>query len=152
METMSNYRKALVLAVAAFCLVAVVRVGAQQEKPIYPVGSIKFETTSIAAGIGVTWGGGTFTFEGKQYPITIQGLGVGTVGISSVTAVGDVFNLTKPSDVSGTYIGITGGIAIAGGVKGILARNQNGVVLDIRATQQGVNLSIGTDGFTISMH
>jgi hypothetical protein len=115
------------------------------------VGSIKFETTSIAAGIGVTWGGGTFTFQGKQYPIQIQGLGVGTVGISTVSAVGDVFNLTNPSDVAGTYVGFTGGIAIAGGAKGILARNQNGVVLDIRATQQGVNLTIGTDGFTISM-
>lgn len=148
---MSTYRKALVLAVAAFCLVAVVSVGAQQEKPIYPVGTIKFKSTSIAAGIGVTWGGGTFTFEGKQYPIRIEGLGVGSVGISAVSAVGDVFNLTKPSDVVGTYVGITGGIAIAGGVKGILARNQHGVVLDIHATQQGVNLSIGTDGFTISM-
>jgi hypothetical protein len=148
---MSNYRKALVLAVAAFCLVAVVSVGAQQDQPVYPVGSITFETTSIAAGIGVTWGGGTFTFQGKQYPIQIQGLGVGTVGISSLSAVGDVFNLKNASDVVGTYVGITGGIAIAGGAKGILARNQNGVVLDIRATQQGVSLSIGTDGFTISM-
>ena len=147
---MSGYRKALVLAVAAFCLVAVVSVGAQEQQ-VYPVGSINFETTSIAAGIGVTWGGGTFTFQGKQYPITVKGLGVGTVGISSVSAVGDVYNLKNASDVAGTYIGVTGGIAIAGGVKGILAKNQNGVVLDIRATQQGVNLTIGTDGFTISM-
>ena len=147
---MRNYRKALVLAVAAFCLVAVVSVGAQGQAT-YPVGSIKFETTSIAAGIGVTWGGGTFTFQGKQYPIQVQGLGVGAVGISSVSAVGDVYNLKSASDVAGTYVGFAGGIAIAGGVKGILARNQNGVVLDIRATQQGVNLTIGTDGFTISM-
>jgi hypothetical protein len=148
---MSNYRKALVLAVVAFCLVAVVSVGAQQDKPVYPVGSIKFETTSIAAGIGVTWGEGTFTFKGKQYPIKVEGLGIGAVGISSVSAVGDVYNLKNASDVAGTYVGMTSGIAIGGGVKGILAQNQNGVVLDISATQKGVNLTIGVNGFTISM-
>jgi hypothetical protein len=148
---MSMIRKALVSAVAAACLVVVASVSAQQDQPVYPVGSITFETTSIAAGIGVSWGNGTFSFQGKQYPISVQGLGLGSVGISKVNAVGDVFNLKNASDVVGTYVAFTGGIAIAGGVKGTLARNQNGVVLDLHATQQGVNLTIGTDGFTISM-
>jgi hypothetical protein len=148
---MNMIRKALVLAVAAACLVAVASVGAQQDKPIYPVGSIKFETTSIAAGIGVSWGNGTFSFQGKQYPISVKGLNLASVGVAKVNAVGDVFNLKNAADVAGTYVGITGGIAIAGGPKGILARNQNGVVLDIRATQEGVSFSLGADGFTISM-
>lgn len=65
--------------------------------------------------------------------------------------MGDVYNLTKPSDVAGTYVGISGGIAIAGGVKGVLARNEKGVVIDLKAPQQGVSLNLGTDGFTISM-
>ena len=68
-----------------------------------------------------------------------------------MNAVGDVFNLKNAADVAGTYVGLTGGFAIAGGPKGILARNQNGVVLDIRATQEGVNFSLGADGFTITM-
>ncbi len=148
---MSRISKIMVLAVVAACLIAVAGVSAQQEQPIYPVGSIKFESTSIAAGLGVSWGNGTFSFQGKQYPISIQGLGVGAVGIAKVNAVGDVYNLKNAADVAGTYVGITGGIAIAGGPKGILARNQNGVVLDIRATQQGVSFNIGADGFTISM-
>jgi hypothetical protein len=148
---MSKTRKIMVLAVVAACLVAAGSLNAQQNEPLYPVGSIKFESTSIAAGLGVSWGNGTFSFQGKQYPISIQGLGLGTVGIAKVNAVGDVYNLKNAADVAGTYVGITGGIAIAGGAKGILARNQNGVVLDIRATQQGVSLSIGADGFTINM-
>jgi hypothetical protein len=148
---MSNYRKALVLAVAAACLVVVASVSAQQDQPVYPVGSIKFETTSIAAGLGVSWGNGTFSFQGKQYPISVKGLGLASVGIAKVNAVGDVFNMKTAADVAGTYVGITGGIAIAGGPKGILARNQNGVVLDIRATQEGVSFNLGTDGFTVSM-
>jgi len=148
---MINYRKVFLLALATVCVVTVVSVAAQQDKPVYPVGSISFETTSIAAGLGVSWGNGTFAFQGKQYPISIQGLGIGAVGIAKVNAVGDVFNLTKPSDVAGTYVGISGGIAIAGGVKGILARNDKGVVIDLSATQQGVSFNLGTDGFTISM-
>jgi hypothetical protein len=145
-------RNVFLLVVAAVCLVAVVGVGAQQkDQPIYPVGSLSFETTSIAAGIGVSWGNGTFAFQGKKYPINIKGLGLGAVGLAKVNAVGDVYNLTKPSDVAGTYVGITGGIAIAGGVKGILARNEKGVVVDLRATQQGVSFNLGTDGFTISI-
>jgi hypothetical protein len=148
---MSNYRKVLVLVVAALCVVAVVSAGAEKDKPLYPRGTLQFESTSIAAGIGVSWGKGTFSFEGKTYPIKVQGLGLATVGIAKVNAVGDVYNLKKPTDVAGTYVGVTGGIAIAGGVKGILARNQHGVVIDLKATQQGVSFNLGADGFTISL-
>src|SRR5512135_3004731 len=132
---MSRIGKALILVLAAVCLVAVVSAGAQQQgQPLYPIGNITFESTSIAAGVGINWGNGTFTFQGKKYPVKVQGLSLASVGIAKVTAVGDVYNLTKPEDVAGTYVAFTGGIAIAGGPKGIMARNQNGVVLDIRAT------------------
>lgn len=148
---MSRTRKIVVLAVVAACLIAAASVSAQQNEPLYPIGHITFETTSIAAGLGVSWGNGVFTFQGKQYPISVKGLGLASVGISKVNAVGDVYNLKNAADLIGTYVGLSGGISIAGGTKGILARNQHGVVLDIRATQQGVSLNVGTDGFTISM-
>ena len=77
---MSMMRKAMVLAMAAVCLFAVASVSAQQDQPVYPVGSITFETTSIAAGLGVSWGNGTFSFQGKQYPIKIEGPGAGVRG------------------------------------------------------------------------
>ncbi len=149
---MRNYRNVLVVLVAAFCLAAVVSAGAQQQgQPLYPVGSVKFESTSVAAGLGISWGNGSLTFQGKTYPIEVRGLQLASVGISKVNAVGNVFNLTKASDVAGTYVGVTGGIAIAGGVKGILARNQKGVVIDLKATQEGVAFNLGTDGFTIEL-
>lgn len=141
----------MVLTVAAACLVAVVSAYAQQNQPVYPVGRITFEATSIGVGLDVSWGNGTFSFQGKQYPISIQGLGLAGVGISQVNAVGDVYNLKNAADVAGTYVGITGGIAIAGGPKGILAQNQKGVVIDLRATQQGVSFNLGTNGFTVSV-
>jgi len=148
---MGNYRTVLVLVLVAVCLLAVAGVNAQPEQPVYPIGTISFETTNIAAGVGVSWGNGTFSFQGQKYPITVKGLGLASVGISKVNAVGEVYNLKNAADVIGTYVGITGGIAIAGGPKGILARNQNGVVIDIRATQEGVSLNLGADGFTINL-
>jgi hypothetical protein len=142
------------IAVIVGCLVLAALVGvalAQQNQPYYKVGSISFETTSIAAGLGASWGNGWFTFQGQKYPISVRGLSVGAVGISKVNAVGNVYNLKNPSDLAGTYAGVSGGIAIAGGVKGILARNENGVVIDLKATQAGVSFNLGSEGFTISL-
>jgi hypothetical protein len=149
---LSNMRKVLVLAVAALCLGTVVSVGAQQqEKPLYPIGYINFEYTNVAAGIGVSWGKGWLAFEGKNYPIKVEGLGIAAVGISKVNAVGNVYNLEKPADIVGTYGAVGGGIAIAGGVKGVLAKNGKGVVIDLVASQKGVSINIGGGGFTITM-
>jgi hypothetical protein len=149
---LSNLRKVLVLAVAALCLVAVVSVSAQQqEKPLSPIGFINFEYTNVAAGIGVSWGKGWLAFEGKNYPIKVEGLGIAAVGISKVNAVGNVYNLKQAADIAGTYGALGGGIAIAGGVKGVLAKNNKGVVIDLVASQKGVSINIGGGGFTIKM-
>ena len=43
---------------------------------------------SVAAGIGFSWGGGTLTYRGKRYPVSVDGLTVGSVGYSKATASG----------------------------------------------------------------
>lgn len=138
--------------VAVLCILAVPGAQAQQDQPVYPVGSVSVQLTSVAAGIGGSWGAGVLIFQGQEYPIRMEGVAVGaTVGISQINAVGNVYNLNSPADVAGTYLGISGGIAIAGGVQGTLARNQNGVVIDLTATQEGVSFNLGTTGFSISL-
>jgi hypothetical protein len=42
---------------------------------------------SIAAGIGFSWGKGTLAYAGKTYPVKVEGLSVGEVGITRATAV-----------------------------------------------------------------
>jgi hypothetical protein len=149
---MRKYQHLVILTLAITLIFAVSQAGAQEKgKPVYPVGTIQLESTSIAAGVGVTWGKGTFTFEGKSYPISVQGINVAGVGISTASATGDVFNLKSPNDIAGVYAAGAAGIAIAGGAKGMLARNDKGVVIDLRASQQGVSLSLGPEGFTIKM-
>lgn len=146
---MTKRRKLLILALAVSLMMGAASLNAQ-DKP-YPVGSITLEATSVAAGVGFSWGKGTLTFQGKSYPISVEGLDVAAVGISTVSATGDVFNLNTAADVAGTYMAGGAGIAIAGGAKGLLARNEKGVVIDLVAKQKGVSLNLGPSGFTLKM-
>ena len=81
-----------------------------------PVGSIKIDDTQLGFIVGGSWGGGVLTYKGVDYAFKIKGLKVGTIGISKVSAVGNVYNMDDLSKFSGTYVAGQAGIAIAGGV------------------------------------
>ena len=116
-----------------------------------PSGTISLETKSIAAGVGVSWGDGKLTFKGKEYPFSIDGLTLVDFGISKASATGDVYNLTDSAKLAGTYVAAEAGITLAGGVGGMVLRNQDGVVLHIRSVSTGAKLQLGTSGLTIKM-
>ena len=145
---MRTNRIFLSLAMAAFLLLAVTPGVAQG--PYYPVGSISIDMTSVAAGVGASWGSGVLRFKGQTHLFKIDGLSVGNVGISSINAVGNVYNMTSLSQFSGNYAAVGAGITLAGGVAGLKMQNQSGVIINVYAVQQGVQLNIGPQGFTIS--
>ncbi len=145
---MRTNRIFLSLAMAAFLLLAVTPGVAQG--PYYPVGSISVDMTSVAAGVGASWGSGVLRFKGQTHLFKIDGLSVGNVGISSINAVGNVYNMTSLSQFSGNYAAVGAGITLAGGVAGLKMQNQSGVIINVYAVQQGVQLNIGPQGFTIS--
>jgi hypothetical protein len=146
---MPKQSKFFILALAV-CLVLTAATLVAQDKP-FPVGTINLEATSVAVGVGFSWGKGWLAFQGKDYPISVEGLDVAAVGISTVNAIGDVYNLNNPADIAGTYVAGGAGLAIAGGVKGQMARNAKGVVIDMVASQKGISLNLGPSGFTIKM-
>jgi hypothetical protein len=121
------------------------------QKPLAPVGQITFEATSVGVGATMSWGKGWLTFKGKSYPILVQGLGVVGLGFAKVKARGQVYNLKKPDDIAGDYAEAGAGIALVGGVKGFVAKNSKGVVLDLSAEQSGVSFNLGGGAFTIIM-
>jgi hypothetical protein len=100
-----------------------------------PSGTLRLESREVAAGIGVTWGKGILT-----------GLSVADVGVARVTATGQVYGLRRLEDFNGTYQGVTLGIAVGGGSGFVAMRNENGVYITMRAGQQGVRLSLATNG------
>ncbi len=121
------------------------------QEPVYPIGTITLETTSLAAGVGLSWGDGTLKFKGKEYKFSIKGLSVAAVGISKVNAVGEVYNMENPADFAGNYAAVSAGLSLAQGASGLIMRNNRGVVIALRAAQQGVQLNAGLDGFNITM-
>jgi hypothetical protein len=116
-----------------------------------PSGKVTISSTSIAAGIGVTWGDGKLTFKGKEYPFSVDGLTLVDWGIAKAQANGDVYNLTDPAKLAGTYVAAEAGLTLAGGLGGMVLRNSDGVILHLRSVSQGARLQLGTSGLKITM-
>ena len=106
---------------------------------------------SVAAGIGFSWGRGTLTYAGKTYPVKVEGLSVGEVGVTRATAKGDVSNLTKLEDFPGNYVAVGAEATAAGGAGLTVMRNQNGVVVEMKSTTQGASLKLGAEGIRLSL-
>ncbi len=146
---MRTNRIILSLAMAAFLLLAVTPGVAQG--PYYAVGSVSMEMTSVAVGVGLSSGSGVLRFKGKLYNFKISGLSVGNVGVASIMAVGNVYNMTNVSQFAGNYAAAGAGIALVNGAAGLTMQNQSGAIINLSALQQGVQLNIGPQGFTIVM-
>jgi len=90
-------------------------------------------------------------FRGRNYPLSVGGIGIGTIGAPSEDMVGRAYNLRTAAGIVGTYTAVGSGIAVGGGVKSARLRNQNGVVLELRGRQAGLEASLSLSGVTISM-
>ncbi len=139
----------LCLAMVALLLVPVTPAAAQQQ--YYPIGSVSIDMTSLAVGVGYSSGSGVLRFHGRRYLFKIDGLSVGNVGFASISAVGNVYHMTSASQFAGNYAAVGAGVALAGGTAGLKMQNQNGVIINLYAVQQGVQLNIGPQGFNITM-
>lgn len=134
-----------------FLLVTVFATTAISGESATPSGKVSIQSRSIAAGIGVTWGDGKLTFQGKDYPFSIDGLTLVDFGISRASASGEVYNLTDVAKFAGTYVAAEAGLTLAGGMSGMILRNQDGVLMRIHSTTRGARLQLGTSGLVIRM-
>jgi len=81
---------------------------------------------SVAAGIGYSWGNGTLSYNGKTYPVKVEGLSVGAARVTRVTAKAEVFNLAKIEDFAGNYVAIGIGATVGGGAGAGAAESTRG--------------------------
>ena len=116
-----------------------------------PSGSVKISSQSIAIGVGINWGDGTLTYQGKSHTFSVNGLSVADLGVSSVSSSGEVFYLNKLSDFSGNYVAGEAGIAIGGGPNDVVMKNENGVVVRLHGTQQGVKFTLAAQGVKLQI-
>jgi hypothetical protein len=123
------------------------------EKPVTapPPAWVEFERTSVAAGVGINWGGGTLQFEGRDYGFSVKGVSLGDLGASKMSALGNVRHLDEISDFAGTYVAVGAGIAAGPGASAVTMRNENGVVITLRSDLQGAQLTLGAEGLRIAL-
>jgi len=121
-----------------------------EEQTGIPTGKISFKVTQAAVGLGYTWGDGTLNFKGKDYKFKVSGLNLIGLGVASISAIGEVYNLTKLKDFPGKYFGVEAGATFIKGSAGLLVKNSSGVVLNLKTQQKGVELKLGNQGLSIS--
>jgi hypothetical protein len=139
---MNNVKK-----IAVLLLVVAVMTGFTQAASHHhsgPDATLRLSGGSFALGIGFRWGSGTLTYKGKDYPVKVNGLSVGKVGITGSSAFGEVFNLKHLQDFNGHYnVGGAGtrGVTLGSGKTGTIMTNQAGVIVRVSATQQGLDVN-----------
>ena len=117
-----------------------------------PSGTIYIRQVQIAWIGSGNLGGGTLQYNGRSWPFTIGGLGIGGFGISQITATGEVYNLKDIAQFQGAYVQARAGFAIGTVSAGELwLQNPNGVVLHLKAERIGIALSLGADAIYIRM-
>lgn len=142
--------KSLLAGAAALMLVSGPAIA--QPRTLGPqTGSVKIEQISVAFIASGQLGGGTFTFRGRSYPISVGGLGIGGIGAARVLASGRVYGLTDRADLAGAYVQLKEGWAVGRAGQGrIWLKNDKGVTISLDTRRQGLEATIGADGVVIA--
>ncbi len=143
-------RKILTAAVLGLAVMSAGTVYAQEAKK--PSGTVTINETQFGLIVGGSVGGGELTYKGKKYPFKIGGISLGAnIGISKLAASGEVYDLADMSKFPGTYAKLDGNITLGGGVGGTVLKNENGVIMRLQSTQQGLQFNLGASGVTVKM-
>ncbi|HKG82223.1 MAG TPA: hypothetical protein VKB16_03575 [Beijerinckiaceae bacterium] len=114
-------------------------------------GLVRVRVVNVGFIIGAGGGQGALNLRGRDYPFSVSGIGLGAFGASAAEFVGRAYNLRSPYDLVGSYSAVGAGAAVVGGVRVTRLRNANGVVLELRGGQVGLELNVGVSGVTITM-
>ena len=112
-----------------------------------PNGTLVIELNSLSDidNMGVNWVDGVLTFKGKTHPFKIKGLKLNAVGVRTLTAQGGVYRLQAPSDLAGKYQKVDqAGIPSLAGQKGLVIRNGQGVVINLRIIKRKLEGKVRT--------
>ena len=119
-----------------------------------PDGTVEMHEVQ-AAYIGNAGGGsGTLFYQGRAYPFSIAGLGVGGVGASTIDATGDVYNMPNLTQFAGAYAQGSTGFRYREYISrgDLWLQNGSGVVMHLRAKREGLMLTFGGDVIEVSIN
>ena len=141
-------------AVLLAAIIAATSTYAEAQTPAAPPAAARVSISQVQLALvgSAAVGGGTLRFKGRNYPFTINGLGVGGLGVSKLEATGEVYQLARISDLDGVYGQVRVGWALANQGNGRLwLENDKGVVLRLRTKRQGLMLAVGADAVRIRL-
>ncbi|HXK22129.1 MAG TPA: alginate export family protein [Myxococcota bacterium] len=115
-------------------------------------GKLTVHARTAAPGAGFAWGSGTLEFEGKTYPVRVDGVVIGAVGVNEIDASGEVTGLTKAEDLNGDFTAMSGGLTVGPKGQGVLVmRNNKGVRVELQGSSTGLQIGAGLRGITLSV-
>ena len=76
---------------------------------------------------------------------------VADVGGAGITAEGEVYNLAKPSDLTGNYSTATAGVTIVEGGSVAYLKNDKGVVIKLHSQTGGLRFNLAAEGTKITL-
>lgn len=127
-------------------LLPCVPASAQEGRPTGESGRVTMTVGRGAMIISATGGKGTLTYQGQQYAFKLGGLGFGLLGVTSVEAEGEVYNLDRVEDFTGAYVQGSFDWAAGEGEGVLWLKNTKGVLLRLRSKTKGVSLAVGGEG------
>ena len=137
---------------SASLLIAVVSVLLSSAPAQAGPGTVRIGIYKAGFIVGVSGGKGTLTYAGKTYALKIGGVSLGaTIGASKAELIGEAENLSKPSDIAGTYTAVQAGVGAAGGSKTAPVQDPKSVLPKIRGKQIGLEFSLDLSGMQISL-
>src|SRR5436853_7040303 len=148
---MNTVKKIGILLLVLVVITGFTRAAGKEHKPD---AILQLSGGSFAAGIGFSWGSGTLTYKGKDYPVKVKGLSIGKVGVTSASAYGEVYNLKHLQDFNGHYnVSAAGmrGVTAGGGRKTTTMTNQAGVIVALSSTQKGVDVNATGGGVDMQL-
>ena len=114
-------------------------------------GRVELNADAVAAGVGFEWGSGHLEYAGAKHRFKMTGLSVVDVGAAKISANGTVHHLKRLQDFNGTYTSFIAGATVAGGGGVAYLKNQNGVVIKLNSTSQGLRLKFSADGVKLKL-
>ena len=123
--------------------------GAEEEAK--PDAILQLSQSSLALILGYTWGSGSLAYADKTYRVEVDGFSVLAIGFVRAEATGEVFNLKKVEDFNGTYVAASIEGTVVAGAGATAMQNQNGVVIKLFTTTEGLNVKVSPEGVRLNL-
>jgi hypothetical protein len=100
---------------------------------------------------GASSGDGVLSYQGQEYPFTLTAVGGGGSAAESISATGQVYNLSALDDFPGKYTSLRKGITVGKGGFTALLKSDRGVQIYLEGEATGVGSSMGMSSVEIEL-